>query len=59
MPSVVIHEMEIVPQQDQTQAAPSQVQAQAPDGAEKVIGALEVRRIDRHMRERSLRLWAH
>jgi len=58
--AIVIHELEVVPQEKSASGAPATAQDPAPgkdkDGG---IGLLDVQRIERHARERRLRVWAH
>jgi hypothetical protein len=55
---VVINELEVIPQQEQQTSSPQQQRGEkaAPT---KPVSVHEVRKIDRHVHVRALRLWAH
>lgn len=58
--AVVIHELEVLPQQQQAAAGGAAGQATPPgDGKPASVAVLDVQRAVRQLRERSLRVWAH
>ncbi len=56
---VIIHEIEVVPGPDQAAAGKASGPQAKPSDPPSSVGARDVFRIQRHLRERGLRVWAH
>ena len=59
--AIVIHELEVIPEEKPAAGGAAAAGRAAPAPAERPrsVGTLDIHRVLRHERERSLRVWAH